>query len=169
MNFEVIDNLPQFVDQDDIEGGMMRPWTRTLPLRVQGVILTAMRGCDTAHKEDCSKRLVAMIRRSCTNPVDPRESLNAGGFYGFNPERMKRDLGELLHSIDNYPTHYILHLTHACEVIGLFNPESHYQTFFQEVYRALCKKMHMNPETKEQLLDRMTEDRIAKGTVERDF
>lgn len=169
MNFDLIDDIQQFVDQDDILGGMMRPWTRTLPLRMQGVLLTALRGCDTATKEDHSKRLVAMIRRACTNPVDPRESLNAGGFYGFNRDKLKESLREFLHSIDHYPTHYILHLTHACEVIGYYHPDIHIGAFFYGVYLAIVKKMHMNPETSDQLMDRLTEDRVAKGTVERDY
>lgn len=171
MNFDTIKVLPTLIESDDIPGGVLRPWVRALPLRAQGVLLTALRGCDTATKEDNSKRLVAMIRRATMNPADARESLAKGGFFGFNPEKLEASLRELLHSLDQYPLHYIAHLCHACEVIGYESPEydGKMADFFYEVYLAIVRKLHMCPESREAMLERLCEDRIAKGTVERDF
>ncbi len=171
MNFETIKNLPILIACDDLPGGALRPWVRRLPLRFQGVLVTALRGCDTATKEDNSKRLVTMVRRACLNPADARESLAKGGFFGFDPERFEESLREFLHSLDQYPTHYVLHICHACEVIGYESPEyeGRMAAFFFEVYSAIVKKFHMNLETRGQMHERLKEDRIAKGTVERDF
>lgn len=171
MNFDTIDNLPNIVEPEDPKGGVLRPWIRPLPLRFQGVLLTALRGCDTSPKEDNSKRLVAMVRRACLNPADYRESLAGGGFFGFNPAKLKESLREFLHSLDNYPLHYIMHLTHACEVIAYESPEygGAMAAFFLEVYQSLVRKFHLNPESREAMRERLCEDRVAKGTVERDF
>lgn len=169
MNFDTIKHLPQLIEPEDSAGGVLKPWVRALPLRCQGSIVTAIRGCDTASKEDNSKRLVAMVRRAVLNPADERESLATGGFFGFNAEKLTASLREFLHSMDAYPLHYIMHLAHACEIIAFFHPQISFSVFFWEVYSAICDKCHMNPENKKQLLNRMTEDRVAKGTVERDF
>lgn len=166
-----ISRLPKLIEAEDINGGVLRPWVRELPLRHQGVLLTAIRGCDIAPKEDNSKRLVAMIRRACLNPADGRESLAAGGFFGFNEDKLYHSILEFLHSMDHYPFHYISHVFHACEVIGYESPEYDMAMaeFFLHVYRMMVHKMHLNPESRTQMAARLTEDRVAKGTVERDF
>src|SRR5436309_2254960 len=78
--FAAIDRLPTFCDADS--EGVMRIWTVGLPRRHQGVLVTAIRGCDGAPKEDSSKSLSRMIRRAILNPADPRETRKAGGFFG---------------------------------------------------------------------------------------
>jgi hypothetical protein len=166
---ESISKLPMRIDQDDAEGGVLRPWVRSLPLRVQGVLVTAIRGCDGAPKEDSSKNLSRMIRRAILNPADPRESLNAGGFFGFSSEHLESSLSDFFHSLDQYPLHYVMHLTHACEVIAYSHPEKHMSAFFEMAYLLFCHMFHLNPETKEEMMARLTEDRIAHGTTARNF
>lgn len=164
-----IGTLPMEVEQDDPKGGVLRPWVRVLPLRFQGVLLTAIRGCDGAPKEDPSKSLSRMIRRAILNPADPRESLKSGGFFGFDKDRLLSDLKDLFHSLDQYPLHYVMHLCHACQVIGYCHPHGHYQEFFTNVYYLFCCTFHLEPETYNQMEVRLTEDRTKAGTVERSF
>lgn len=166
---ESISQLPEYIEQDDPEGGVLRPWVRVLPLRLQGVLVTAIRGCDGAPKEDSSKNLSRMIRRAILNPADPRESLNAGGFFGFSREHLESSLSDFYHSLDQYPLHYVMHLTHACEVIGYSHPDQNMAAFFEMTYLLFCHTFHLNPETKEEMLARLTEDRIAAGTTARNF
>lgn len=149
--------------------GVMREWTLRLPLRHQGVIVTGLRGCDGAGKEDASKALNCMIRRAVLNPADERETLKTGGFFGFNPERLLRDTLQLLHSIDQYPLHYITHLMHACQVIAFKHPDPTFRQFFMIVYAMMVHKFHLNQESIEDMDARLTTDRIAAGTTERDF
>lgn len=164
-----IDRLPSYVDQDGPDGGVLRPWVRVLPLRFQGVLVTAIRGCDGAPKEDSSKSLSRMIRRAVLNPADPRESLNIGGFFGFSPEQLESDLRGFFHSLDQYPLHYIMHLAHACEVIGYSHPDAGMAAFFDYVYLLFCHTFHLRPEDKDEMTRRLTEDRIANGTTARNF
>lgn len=166
---KAIRELRAAVEQDDPEGGVLQPWVRNLPLRLQGVLVTAIRGCDGAPKEDSSKHLSRMIRRAVLNPADPRESLKAGGFFGFSRDALEANLSDFFHSLDQYPLHYVMHLAHACEVIGYTHPDDDMSRFFDLCYQLFCHTFHLNPETKGQMVQRLTEDRIANGTTERNF
>lgn len=164
-----IAKLPPVIEQDDPEGGVLRPWVRKLPLRCQGVILTSIRGCDGAQKEDDSKHLSRMIRRAVMNPADPRETDKRGGFFGFNPEALETSLRKFFHSLDQYPLHYVVHLMHASEVIGYLHPDRDFANFFYLVYRLFVSTLHLNPETEDEMISRLILDRIAAGTTERNF
>jgi hypothetical protein len=161
-----IKGLPAKIEQDDPQGGVLRPWVRDLPLRLQGVIITAMRGCDLVQKEDASKDLSRMIRRATLNPYDPRESEFSKGFFGFNAIFLAINLRDFLHSMDQYPLHYVMHLMHTAEIIGYEHPEEAFRVFFNEVYRAIVHKLHLEPESRMAMIVRLTEDRVEKGTVE---
>lgn len=163
-----IEDLPLFIEADELTG-VIRMWLHALPLRFQGVLVTAIRGCDGAPKEDPSKALSSMVRRAILNPADPRETLNERGFFGYSPKRLSRELPEFLHSLDQYPLHYVMHLMHASEVIGYLHPSAPMRRFFVLVYRVFCHKFHVNPETIDQLTERLTLDRVAAGTTARDF
>ncbi len=165
-----IAKLPLRIRQDDPEGGVLRPWVRSLPLRLQGVLLTGIRGCDGAPKEDSSKNLNRMIRRAVLNPADERETVKQGGFFGYSPTALEESLAQdFFHSLDQYPLHYIVHLMHSCEVIGYMHPDANISSFFKLCYDLFCLTLHVKPENKSQMLERLTEDRISKGITERNF
>jgi hypothetical protein len=161
--------LPLLIDQDNPEGGVLRPWVRVLPLRLQGVLLTAIRGCDGAPKEDNSKAVSRMVRRACLNPADPRESLNSGGFFGFAPDKEAAKLRDFFHSLDQYPLHYVMHLCHSCEVIGYAHPDEKISRFYVLLYHLFCHTMHLRPEPRDEMFGRLTADRVAAGTTARNF
>lgn len=166
---KAIGAMPINVEQDDPQGGVLRPWVRKLPLRFQGVLVTAIRGCDGAPKEDPSKSLSRMIRRAVLNPADPRESLKEGGFFGFSVSRMLKDTEDLFHSLDQYPLHYVMHLCHASQIIGYCHPKTVYQDLFETIYFTFCLTFHLQPEMFPDMETRLTEDRVQAGTVERSF
>ncbi len=182
----LVPKLPRLIEQRDPEGGVLRPWVRCQPLRYQGVLLTGIRGCDVSDKEDPAKDLNRMVRRACLNPADVRETTVAGGFFGFDPVKLVSSTKALLHSLDHYPLHYIAHLTHCCEVIGHLGgcnlgeasirgeetdrlPSLLMGAFFTSVYLDICHTLHMNPETPEQLHERLIFDRWAAGVTERNI
>ena len=55
---------------------ILLPWVTELGLRHQGVLLSAIRGCDTAPRNDASKNLVRCLRAELLLPHcgDPRKS-----------------------------------------------------------------------------------------------
>lgn len=165
-----VQSLPLFLPRDHVPCSVMRRWTTTLPLRHQGVLVTAVRGCDGAPKEDTSKSLSRMIRRAILNPADERETSNKpGGFFGFSGVSLVSDILEFLHSLDQYPLHYVMHLCHASEVIGYKHPDPAFRSFFFVVYQMIVHTFHLRPESEQEMDIRLTLDRVAAGTTERNF
>ena len=61
------------------------------------------------------------------------------------------------------PQHWYSHIMHALEIIAYYHPTE--ATRALELYMEMVHSFHLNIETKEQQWARLTEDRIAKGTV----
>jgi hypothetical protein len=162
--------LPTHLYRDDVPATpVFRDWTAQIPLRHQGVLATAIRGCDGAPKHDPSKCLTALVRRAVLNPADDRETTAGRGFFGFSRDRVVADLPAFLSSLDHYPLHYVLHLMHASEVIAYKHPQHTFREFFYWTYCRMVRAMHLNIETEEALDLRLTCDRVAAGTVESDW
>lgn len=159
----------------DRQGRAMKPksvlqdWVLELPLRFQGTLLTAPRGCDDEPKSwtktgvaySQGRRLTAFIRFCFMNPADPREvDREEGAFFMSKPPHPFKpsEFGHL-------PQHWYSHAMHALEIIGYYHPDSLLRDQAYVLYMRMVKNMHLNVETKEQQWERLTEDRIAKGEV----
>lgn len=140
-----------------------------LPLRHQGTLLTAVRGCDVEPKSwtrtgvaySASRRVVAYIRWAFMNPADKREvDREEGAFFMSEPPSPFKpsEFGHL-------PQHWYAHVMHALEVIAYHHPRLYVRNEAYTMYSAMVKNMHLNVETSEQQMERLTEDRIAGGTV----
>ena len=160
--------LPVWIDGKPYQP-VMRSWTNHLPLRHQGVLVSAMRGADGAPKDDPSKSITSMLRRAILNPADGRETTAAGGFFGFDPGKLTTNTHAFLHSMDQYPLHYVTHLMHAAQIVGYKHPEETFRAYFELLYTMIVCKFHLLPEDQQTMDARLTEDRIAAGTVERDY
>jgi hypothetical protein len=139
---------------------VLRDWVMELPLRHQGVLVAAVRGCDGAPKENSAKPIVRALRYAVLNPADEREVGMPSAFMapGFSDEELKG----FLRDWDHYQVHFIQHLMHACQVVGLCGPHANGALAFQGAYYAMVRKLHLNPETPAEMHARLTEDRIAK-------
>jgi hypothetical protein len=157
------------IDWNEKGSSVLQSWVEHLPLRHQGTLLTAVRGCDDEAKRwsatgvsySAGRRLTAFIRWCFMNPADPREvDSEEGAFfmstppYPFKPS----EFGHL-------PQHWYSHVMHALEVIGYCHPEDTVRDEAYILYRAMVRNMHLNVEEFNQFMDRLTEDRIATGTV----
>jgi hypothetical protein len=135
-----------------------------LPLREQGTLLTAVRGCDLTPKyplDSVERRLVGAIRCAFMNPADPREvGLEPGCFFIPEPP-MDWKASELGH----YPLHWFSHVMHACEVIGYRHPDRDLAFKFITIYERMAGSLHLFIESKNQMIRRLSEDRIVAGTV----
>lgn len=147
---------------------VLQEWVVKLPLRYQGTLLTAVRGCDdepkqwtaTGFSDSPGRRITAYIRWCFMNPADPREVDVLGAFFQSKPPSPFRpsEFGHL-------PQHWYAHIMHALEIIGYEHPKFETRETALALYRTMVKSLHLNPESMEQLLQRLTEDRIANGTV----
>ena len=131
---------------------VLHPWVENLSFRMQGALLSAIRGCDNVPKEDPSKALQRVLRpmilkSACEHPssfIDLVEEIE-----------VKKRQQAFLDNFDHYPVHFVLHLMHAAQIIGCYYPSSrgeHWARF----YAVLCHKMHVQPENPEQFERRLS-------------
>ena len=148
---------------------VLQDWVIELPLRFQGTLLTAVRGCDDEPKQwnrtgvaySPGRRLTAFIRYCFMNPADPREvGREEGAFFMPDPPSPFKasEFGHL-------PQHWYSHVMHALEIIGYHHPDLRLAGEATILYLQMVKNLHLNPESEEQQWDRLTEDRIAANTV----
>ena len=140
-----------------------------LPLREQGTLLTAVRGCDFEAKTWVStgvayspgRRLTAFIRWCFMNPADPREiDSQEGAFMMSSPPHPFKpsEFGHL-------PEHWYAHAMHALEIVGYRHPDELVAQMAIDLYRKMVHNLHLNPETFDQMAMRLSEDRFEAGTV----
>lgn len=146
---------------------VLQDWVQELPLREQGVLLTAVRGADPGPKEwgpdgevvdTQARRLTGWIRWAFMVPHDPREVGKPGSFmldsppFPFKPSA----LGHL-------PVHFYSHSLHALEVIAYRHPDTDIHDTAYELYCQMVEALHLNPESIRAMGRRLSEDRIASG------
>lgn len=148
---------------------VLQDWVMELPLREQGTLLTVVRGCDTEAKQWTStgvayspgRRLTAFIRCCFMVPADAREiDVVEGAFMMSTPPHNFKpsEFGHL-------PEHWYAHVMHALEIIGYRHPNIKIAHNAMWLYDKMVHNLHLNPETKEQMIERLSEDRIISGTV----
>lgn len=147
---------------------VLQEWVTKLPLREQGTLLTAVRGCDDEPKtwtkrgvaESPGRRITAFIRWCFMNPADPREVGIPGAFFQSIPPNPFKpsEFGHL-------PQHWYSHVMHALEVIAYRHPSKTTATICANLYIAMVRNMHLKPETFDEFEARLSEDRIESGEV----
>lgn len=139
-----------------------------LPLREQGTLLTAVRGCDdepklwtaTGFSESPGRRLTAYIRWCFMHPADAREVDIPGAFFQSQPPVPFKpsEFGHL-------PQHWYAHVMHALEVIAYRHPTDAVRDRAYDLYRTMVHNLHLRVEDKGAMIERLSEDRIASGNV----
>ena len=148
---------------------VLQDWVMRLPLREQGTLLTSVRGCDAEPKQwsrtgvaySPGRRLTAFIRWCFMTPADSREiDFEEGAFFQSNPPSQFKpsEFGHL-------PQHWYSHAMHALEVIAYRHPSPNVAGVARDLYFAMVHSLHLMPESPEQFERRLSEDRIASGTV----
>jgi hypothetical protein len=148
---------------------VLQDWVMELPLRFQGTLLTAVRGCDDEPKQwtrtgvsfSQGRRITAFLRWCFMNPADPREvDSEEGAFFMSNPPNPCKPS-----QFGHLPEHWYAHIMHALEIIGYHHPNLEIRAIAHDLYVKFVHNLHLYPETKEQQWKRLTEDRIATNTI----
>lgn len=148
---------------------VLQDWVMRLPRREQGTLLTAVRGCDDTPKTwvdgkvaySPARRVVAFIRWCFMNPADAREvDLEEGSFFSSRPPQPFKpsEFGHL-------PQHWYSHVMHTLEVIGYRHPIQDVRDTAHAMYCTMVHNLHLNVESFDAMVLRLSEDRIAKGSV----
>lgn len=131
---------------------VMQAWVERLGLRHQGVLLGAIRGCDSLPKEDASKPLARALRFYILNSYDenPKSFIDKVSI-----EELKERMEKVLHNFDHYPLHYIMHVIYAAEILGYKHPECQVRVAWYGFYKRFVRKLHLNVETEWELDNRL--------------
>lgn len=142
---------------------ILQTWVTDLPLREQGALVVGLRGCDLTPKnplDSTERQLVGYLRHCVLVPADPREVGVVGGFFQPEPP-----IGWKQSELGHYPMHYVSHLMHAYEVVAYRHPDPTVKLNGMDIYYKLVRGLHLNPESRHAMIERLSEDRIENGTV----
>ncbi len=151
---------------------VIQEWVHEIPIMQQSVLFSAIRGPDTLPKEHVAKFLLRWYRRCIlvsamhgkegvgmvvTRPNEP----DGGSFTGpaCGPWTPYPDIDAVLdayiNGADDGPHHFYLHLMHASQILGYHHPTILTAMFWKVAYHRMVKAMHVQPETREQMMRRL--------------
>lgn len=130
---------------------ILQDWVTTLGLRHQGVLLTAVRGCDTVSRENPSKALTRAYRAEilvchCGDPAKARSFIEACA-----GEELMRRMNAVVKDHDALPHHYLMHLVHAAQILGYKHPDPNVRALWFGFYVSMANKFHLQYELEPQM------------------
>lgn len=146
---------------------IIQPWAANLGMRHQGVLVSAIRGCDSVGREDPSKYLVRVYRGVLLVPHCEDINKASSFMVPLNPVEWEKSRMEFFRSIDHYPNHWLLHFMHACEIVGYKHPDFYLTGHhFVYLYAKLVKKFHLHPESESELDARLSADETTFASAQ---
>lgn len=136
---------------------ILKDWVMDLGLRHQGVLVAAVRGCDTAPRHDPSKLLSRALRGEFL-VAHVGDASKAKTFIQLcSAEELADRMKAFLDNSDHYPMHYVMHFIHAAEVIAYHGPIDRREAWLA-FYEKACRKLHVTPETAQEMDARLSAD-----------
>lgn len=133
-------------------------WVTELGLRHQGVLVSAMRGCDTAPRHDPSKLIQRLLRGAVLVPHIGKYG-NPKTYITIEPNELEwwKQANQFLRNWDHYPNHYVIHFLHATEIIGYKGPIETpvFADRWLKFYNISCHAFHLKSETETELDERL--------------
>lgn len=171
-----------FLDLFEEKGPVIQLWVTRLTYMQQSVLLACVRGPDNIEKYHACKYLVRWYRRCIlisamdgeviSNPWDTRGGSFTGPSLsrqqvelmrgGYSWQNMMDDrINNYIQSLDVLPHHYQMHFLHGAEIIGYKHPNDEIRIWWRRLYYRLVKDMHLEPETKEAMDERLGDNRAG--------
>ena len=138
--------------------GILKPWVAKLPLREQGCLLTVIRGCDTTEKEEDSKRVTRALRGLLLFTHAADEEKSKSFIEVVAPGVLELRLANVRKSHDHLPHHFLMHLIHAVQIIGVRHPDRKIRAVCWDFYCGMCRAFHMLAEKPDAMIRRLGAD-----------
>ena len=139
------------------EVSILRPWVASLTLQAQGVLLSALRGPDGAHKDGPAKAIGRAMRATLVHnakEVGPDDVYMGDGTGMCTPGEV--DL--FFEGVDAFPLHWYHHFVHAAEIVGRTHPNDEIRQFWSAFYDRAVDGLHLAPEPVDVMLTRLRRD-----------
>ena len=130
------------------DNSVLQNWVKVLPMKMQSTLLSSLKGGDGLSRNDISKSIIKAIRGTVV------EQINADTFYLTTAVNMER-VDTFIYDLDRYIIHFIGHLYQGIEVLAYKHPDEKVRDFWYIVYLKIVNKLCLNPETEEQLDERL--------------
>jgi len=141
---------------------VVRKWVEeSCNWKQQTVLLASFRGCDGLPKNDLSKEFTKMMRATLLQNADKSST-----FFKDNAIldiKSKESIDDFFidcsrGSLDAYPVHWLMHLLQAAEIVMYKCPLEPYVEYWGYFYKTGVNALHLNPETEEQLDNRLKDN-----------
>lgn len=126
---------------------VLQDWVMYLGLRMQGVLLSGMRGCDTVSKHHPTKLITRGLRADCLNSFAGDASKARSYIKPISHEEFIDLLPLVLDSLDELPSHYLSHFMHAVQIVAFWHPLIERRDVWNVLYLRICKRLHVHPES----------------------
>jgi hypothetical protein len=140
---------------------VLQDWVMCLGVRLQGVLVSAIRGCDTAQRHDHTKVLSRVYRSEILRSFsgDPKKS-KSFILAATIPETVEM-MEKFLNDCDHLPSHFVMHFLHAAEILGYYHPDLERRDMWCSFYLVGCRKYHVRPEPPSDLIERLEKEEEA--------
>jgi len=130
-------------------------------------LLSGVRAPDGLPKEHPLKMMVRWYRRCIlfsaymrgTLLSDPYTDDHGGSFTGPWDRELdfKGITQRILKSVDEVNVHYLMHFIHVTEILGYKHPDESIRAEWHQLYLDFADDLHLNPETEQQMDERLGE------------
>lgn len=129
------------------QGKVLQDWMGELSWKQQSVVLSSLRGPDNSHSPHL-KKIGRWLRRITQNNADISSN------YMKDEELPTHK--DIEREVEFSSVHYFSHLIQGLEIIGYNHPDTRIAETARDYYNSLVREvLHLNPETKSQLEDRL--------------
>lgn len=139
------------------KGKVLQDWMGRLSWKQQSVIISSLRGADTGYCPQI-KKINKWMRGITQNNAD------------ISSQYMQEEKLPILENIEKEfefcSVHYAIHFLQGLEIIGYNHPNDEISNMAKNYYYNLVEKvLHLNPETKEQLEERLEDKNFNKTNL----
>jgi len=140
---------------------ILQDWVMRLGLRHQGVLVSAVRGCDDEPRNSPTKILTRCLRDAILEAHCGDNAKAATFMERVSDEELLRRMDMVRKDMDHLPHHFVMHMIHAVEIIGYKHPNQHVAGLWRQFYERLVRCLHLRPETEDALDERLNRDEAS--------
>jgi hypothetical protein len=130
---------------------VLQDWVCDLPFKQQTMLLSAIRGCDAAHKIDMTKPFIKKFRGAVLKNAD-----ESSPFMQMEISDEQRD--KFCEALDPYPFHWVTHFMFASQIIGYKHPDFIIRNWWYDLYTDMVLAFHLKPETEHAMDERLSDN-----------
>lgn len=136
---------------------VLHDWVHKLTFHQQALLMTGIRGADGSPKHDTAKAISRYLRGCVLKAAGNWNGTNNNNFMWGEYGLFMNYAVAFWEDHDHYPHHFIMHLLHCAEVIGYKHPDDYIRDQWNSFYVHGCYSFHMQPETEEQMDERLND------------